>query len=381
MAIFKRGKIYWYHFLWHGEHVQKSTKQGNPRTARQVEAACRTALARGEVGILEHKPAPTLREFEKRFMDSVKTRSADKPATVAFYQSKFSRLLEFTPLADTRLDRIDESLIDSFIQHRRKAVSPASTNRELATLRKSLRLAHEWRLIDRVPRIRLLPGERVREFTLSYEQEQAYLAKAPQPLWDFAVLALDSGLRISEALSLEWHDVHLEPVNGSKLGHLRVRKGKSRNAQRNLSLTPRVKTMLEARAKSARSKWVFPSLEDGSNQLSVFTLEDQHKRTRLDADLPGEFVIHSLRHSFGTRLGEAGAGAFEIMRAMGHSTVTVSQRYVHPTPEAQERAIERMDAMNRGLTESPLNDPKRQLPATIPATIDVAEPELVEQVL
>jgi hypothetical protein len=37
MSIFKRGNVYWYHFLFNGEHVQKSTKQGNPRTARQVE--------------------------------------------------------------------------------------------------------------------------------------------------------------------------------------------------------------------------------------------------------------------------------------------------------------------------------------------------------
>ena len=38
--------------------------------------------------------------------------------------------------------------------------------------------------------------------------------------------------------------------------------------------------------------------------------------------------------------------AFTIMRLMGHSSVTVSQRYVHPTPEAMERAVERLQALN-----------------------------------
>ncbi len=38
MAIFKRGKIYWYHFIFNGQHIQESTKQGNPRVARQMEA-------------------------------------------------------------------------------------------------------------------------------------------------------------------------------------------------------------------------------------------------------------------------------------------------------------------------------------------------------
>jgi integrase len=37
-----------------------------------------------------------------------------------------------------------------------------------------------------------------------------------------------------------------------------------------------------------------------------------------------------------------GADAFTIMKLMGHSTVMVSQRYVHPSPEAMERAVSRM---------------------------------------
>ena len=39
-------------------------------------------------------------------------------------------------------------------------------------------------------------------------------------------------------------------------------------------------------------------------------------------------------------------GAFGIMRVAGHSSVTVSQKYVHPSPESFERAFERLEAMN-----------------------------------
>ena len=52
------------------------------------------------------------------------------------------------------------------------------------------------------------------------------------------------------------------------------------------------------------------------------------------------------RHTFGTRLGEAGADAFTIMRLMGHSSIEISQRYVHPSPESLERAIERFENLN-----------------------------------
>src|SRR5262245_1441447 len=29
MSIFKRGRTYWFHFYFNGEHVQRSTRQGN----------------------------------------------------------------------------------------------------------------------------------------------------------------------------------------------------------------------------------------------------------------------------------------------------------------------------------------------------------------
>ena len=48
-----------------------------------------------------------------------------------------------------------------------------------------------------------------------------------------------------------------------------------------------------------------------------------------------------------TRLGEAGADAFTIMRIAGQSSVTVSQQYAHPSPESLEMAFERLDVLNR----------------------------------
>jgi integrase len=129
---------------------------------------------------------------------------------------------EFEPLARTRLDRIDEALIEEYVQDRRKRVAPGTVNRQLATLRRALRLAHEWRVLDRLPRIRLLPGEKNREFVLSREQESNYLNAAPQPLRDAALQILDTGLRVGEAVGLRWDDIHLDPAGEGKLSYLHV---------------------------------------------------------------------------------------------------------------------------------------------------------------
>ncbi len=368
MAIFKRGKVYWYHFYFNGQHIQKSTKQGNPRVARQMEAAYRTTLAKGEVGIVERRPAPTLKNFAQRFIDAIQVRCAPKPRTIAFYVEKLGRLLEFEPLASASLDHIDEARIEQYVQQRAKKVAPATVNREQATLRRLLRLAHEWKVINRVPRIRMLPGERMREFVLSHAAEHLYLEPAPQPLRDVAILILDTGLRVGEAVNLRWRDVHLEPVNGAKFGYLRVVEGKSKYARRNLSFTSRVRAMLAARRRGSQSSWVFPGASP-DKPILVTSLDHRNAEVRKLLKMSDEFVIHSLRHTMLTRLGEAGADAFTIMRIAGHSSVTVSQRYVHPTPEALERAFERLEALNVRAVAGLLETPKRLRPATVSATL------------
>jgi len=230
MSIFKRGHTYWFHFFFNGEHVQRSTKQGNARVARDIEAAYRTKLAKGEVGIVDKKPAIKLKDFAGRFRESVKVRCTEKPLTIKFYNSKLNRLLEFRPLAAARLDRIDEAMVEAYVQVRRtprpaakagdppKVISPASVNRELATLRRLLGLAYEWHLIDRIPVIKKLPGERSREFVINRKQESEYFMIAPQPLRDAALLMLESGMRVGEVVALAKHDVHLDPTNGARLG-------------------------------------------------------------------------------------------------------------------------------------------------------------------
>jgi integrase len=347
----KKSAAWWYEFVFAGKRYRQSTKQQTKRVAARMESVHKASLAKGEVGIIERASAPTLRDFARRFEETIETQNASKPATVWFYKEKLRRLLSYAPIAERSLDDIDEQAIEGYKTARTRQVSrygrpvtPASVNRELATLRKLLRLAHEWRVIQSVPRIRLLAGEQNREFVLTHEQERLYLATAPQPLVDVAVLILDTGLRVGEALNLTWRDVYLEPAARSSFGRIHIREGKSKYAKRTLSLTGRAQEMLAARLLATESEFAFAG-ERGVPILGT-SLDDQHTLVRKVLKLPKDFVIHSLRHTMLTRLGESGADAFTIMRIAGHSSVTVSQRYVHPSPESLERAFERLQAHN-----------------------------------
>jgi integrase len=304
MAVYKRGKIWWYKFNWNGETIRESTKQTNKRTAEQMEAAKRTALAKGEVGIKEKPKSPTLAEFAPRFTAAIETCCAEKPATVTFYKAKLKVLVKL--LGGRRLDEIEEAEIEQYTQarantksRRKQPLSPASVNRELATLRRRLRLAHEWKILDRVPRIHLLRGEYQREFVLSHQQETLFLevAAGRDDLRDVAMVLVDTGLRIRECLTLEWTDVRLEPAQGAQHGYVTVRRKNAKNSRsRNVPLTVRAVEVLRRR-NPAGCGLVFHRA-DGQPLYQTWLNEQQAEFRRL-LKMPADFVLHSFRHTLG----------------------------------------------------------------------------------
>src|SRR5215813_6646248 len=87
--------------------------------------------------------------------------------------------------------------------------------------------------------------------------------------------------------------------------------------------------------------------ENGVKYIRVKgVIQHQHAKLRADLKLSPEFVIHSLRHTCLTRLGLAGVDPFRIKKIAGHCSISVSEKYVHPSPESQERAFELLDALN-----------------------------------
>src|SRR5436309_4155729 len=157
MAVYKqpKSKYWWYKFVWNGEPIRESTKQTNRRAAEQMEAAHRTALAKGEVGIRERKPAPTLAQFaDENFLPFVRATKAEKPRTITFYETTVKNLRSRGQLANLPLDRITSEDLGKFAAARQATGMRVSTiNRELATVRRMFNLALEWgQVTTRLPR-------------------------------------------------------------------------------------------------------------------------------------------------------------------------------------------------------------------------------------
>ena len=110
----KRGDTYWYKFNFNGQRIQKSAQTSNKEVAKQIEAAHRVRLAKGDAGIVERPAALVFKEFAPRFTKAIETLCANKPQTVDFYKRKLRALLKYEPIASTPLDLIEEAAIQAF---------------------------------------------------------------------------------------------------------------------------------------------------------------------------------------------------------------------------------------------------------------------------
>lgn len=88
--------------------------------------------------------------------------------------------------------------------------------------------------------------------------------------------------------------------------------------------------------------------DNGNGHLEPLSPRKQHakafetvaKEAAENGDRPiRPFVLHSLRHTFLTRLGQSGRDVWTLARIAGHSSVTVSNRYVHPSEDATLNAM------------------------------------------
>ena len=236
MSIFKRGKIYWFHFLHDGQHVQRSTKQGNPRTARQMEAAYKTALAKGEVGITERKPIPTLADYiENRFTPWARAtfEQASPKTWTGWYRTQLTNISSYRPLVSRKLDSItSEHAADYAAFLQMKGWQPSSVNSSLRVLRRALRLAVEWGITH--PRQRSNCSEASITGSTLYcpDEESRYMAAAGELMADIATVLIDTGMRPEENSRLRWESISWS--NGH-CGTLQVTHGKTAAARRNAS--------------------------------------------------------------------------------------------------------------------------------------------------
>lgn len=141
------------------------------------------------------------------------------------------------------------------------------------------------------------------------------------------VLIYGTGLRISEALSLTYKDVH--KADGLRI----IGKGKK---ERIVPLLAQVHTHIEAYAQACpytikQSGPLFVGLRGGLLQAAI--IQRELKKFRELYGLPDHMSPHALRHSFATHMLEGGADLRVIQELLGHTSLSTTQRYTDVSQE------------------------------------------------
>jgi integrase len=322
-------------FMWKGRLVQKRTRATSARDARQIQAKLKSELARGNWGILESKPAPSLGEFLKRdFLPFVESRFRDSKPKTSDYYGYGASLLE-SHLAEAKIDAINDQHASQFAA-RHGHLSRNTVNCGLRTLRRALSSRCRVGKARPEPKITLAKGENQRQRVLSEQEAMAYLKACPQPWRDVATLMLGSGICPGEAFSLRWEHVTL---NGHG-GIIRVTEGKTAARKRPLPMVPAVYQALQTRHADQAypaDGWVFPAASR-SGHLQQGSAKNQHAAA-LKASRVRAFPPYVLRHTALTRIAPH-CDAWTLAKVAGHSSISITMRYIHPQGGAIERAFQ-----------------------------------------
>lgn len=278
----------------------------------------------------------------------------------------------FADLLDRSMSDIDVATINRWWSDRltpvdgKRAVERITAHRDFSTLRAALSYAVEWHLLDRNPllgmRQKSVQGRKVVRF-LSPDEEsrlrraltardlrgvqgrananaerrrygQAMLPDLPQDgytdhLAPVVLLAMNTGMRRGELLSLDWGDIDF----ATKVITVQARNAKS-GKQRHIPMN--------AEALRVMAKW----REQSAGVGQVFEPQDVKKGwgSLLTTAKITSFRFHDLRHHFASKLVMAGVDLNTVRELLGHADIGMTLRYAHLGPEHLSAAVAKLVA-------------------------------------
>jgi integrase len=254
-------------------------------------------------------------------------------ANQAHHLDWWTEALGLWPMADVTPARLG-ACRDALAQTR----APGTVNQYMRTLSHAFSVAvNEWIWLETNPmrRVRLLPEPRGRVRFLADAERPRLLAacqsSANRHLYPLVILALATGARKMELLSLTWPQVDI--------GRALITLYETKNGEpRSIPLTGPAVDVIRAHAKVVRlTPLVFPR-QDGLRPVDVRYAWYQALR---QAEIE-DFRFHDLRHSAASYLAMNGASAVEIAEILGHKNLAMVKRYSHLSADHTRGVLDRM---------------------------------------
>jgi len=241
--------------------------------------------------------------------------------------------------------------LTSFQSKMKDLNSATSANAQMRLIRRMLNLAIKWGFLEKNPaagldkfkepphRERYLTKEELPRFLKALEEHSDQMSMAA------IRLLLYTGCRKGEILTLQWHQVRFDE---GRLYLPKTKNGNSRSIILNAKATDVLKVLYPNKRED--QEYVFPS-RAGTRKGH---LNDLRKPLQKVCEAAGidDLRVHDLRHSFATLAIQGGASLYDVQKLLGHSDISMTQRYAHMVDDSLQKATDNMaGVIDRAINE------------------------------
>jgi integrase len=310
--------------------------------ARHWASATESAIREGRyfktIEAKRHTLAELIDRYEKEILSQRQGDCRNKRRLLRYWKTELGSLLlsDVTPAAISAC----RSTLLAGITVRKKQRGPGTVVRYLAALSHVFSIAvRDWGWLEDSPMRRVTkPKEPQGRCRFLSDDERMELLRAcrqstSRALYAVVVLALSTGMRRGEILSLRWPQVDLTR------GRITLERTKNGD-RRSVPLAGLAHEMLTEGSAVRRidTDLLFPG-SDGARPVDITKpWETALKRAKIN-----DFRFHDLRHSAASYLAMSGASLLEIAEVLGHRTLAMVRRYSHLTEGHAHGVVTRMN--------------------------------------
>jgi integrase len=289
--------------------------------------------------------------FEKKYYPIART--SKKWNTFSHEETHFRKWIEpvigkkpLKEISSFDIERIKKKLLDA-------GKAPRTIQSILATFRQVWNLARRDGLVaidSPTKSVKLQKFDNRRRRYFSHAEADLLLNALKvrdKTLHDITLLALHTGMRASEIWRLTWGCVDTDKF---LINIMDTKSGKGRAA----FMTAEVRVMFKGMTRGKNDARVFLRKEGIPYTEVPMLFRDVVKELGFNDDVSDSrqrICFHSLRHSMASWHAAAGTDLYVIKALLGHSTITLTERYAHLAPEALRKATETLEASIRTARE------------------------------
>lgn len=326
-------------FSYEGRQIRRSTDVTDRRLAERIYFKVRGLIAEGkwlDQPPIQHRQVKDLLE---RYLRDY---SAPNKAALTHRRDRSLAAHLLRAFGDVPLDQLRPARLAEYKASRRaQGIAPKTLNDELGLLCHAYKLAiMEWEWATENPVLKIAK-EKVRnniERWLTAEEEQRLLAVSPPWLQELIMFALHTGMRRGEILKLQWSHVDLARRTLTIL----EQKNGSRDT---LPVNDTAMGILLARA-AVRGKADAVFVNGAGHSREARNLLRAFYPAMRKAGIT-RFRFHDLRHTFATRLIQAGVDVYTVQKLGRWKTISMVLRYAHHQPESLRGGAEVLDRLRR----------------------------------